>query len=182
MKRGLHGLWALATAVAAIGLLWLTTGGIAQEKEKTAKPADAAVARARKQALMLDDLYKTAIVLITEHYVKEDSDLAAGSAFQALFKAMKDKGYHEVRLLDATGEPYEAKNAPSDEFEKAAIAALKGGAATHEQVIEKDGQRYLRLATPIPVVMKKCTLCHEHYAKAKPGEPIGALGYTLKVE
>jgi hypothetical protein len=166
---------------AIIGGLWLLSGGVAQEKA-AGKPADPAVERTRKQVLMLDDLYKSAIVLITEHYVEEDSDLAAGSAFQALFKAMKDKGYHEVRLLDATGEPYEAKNAPSDEFEKAAIAALKKGATTHEEVVEKDGQRFLRLATPIPVVMKKCVLCHEQYAKAKPGEPIGALGYTIKVE
>ena len=49
-----------------------------------ADPApDAAVARARKQAQMLDDLYKTAIVLITENYVEEDSDLAAGDALAA---------------------------------------------------------------------------------------------------
>jgi hypothetical protein len=176
MRGGIRG-WIVAALVAGVVGLGLAQVSVAQEK-----PSDAAVARARKQVMMLDDLYKSAIVLITTHYVEEDSDLAAGAAFQALFKAMKDKGHHEVRLLDATGEPYEAKNAPSDEFEKAAIAALKGGAKTHEQVVEKDGQRYLRVATPIPVVMKKCTLCHEQYAKAKPGEPIGALGYTIKVE
>jgi hypothetical protein len=186
MKGGWQ-VWCVAMALAAaVGGLWPAPGSVAQEKaaqEKAAqKPADPAVERARKQVQMLDDLYKTAIVLITEHYVEEDSDLAAGSAFQALFKAMKDKGYHEVRLLDATGEPYEAKNAPSDDFEKAAIAALKSGAKGHEQIVEKNGQRYLRVATPIPVVMKKCVLCHEQYAKAKPGEAIGALGYTIKVE
>jgi hypothetical protein len=38
------------------------------------------------------------------------------------------------------------------------------------------------LATPIPVVLKKCTLCHPAYEKAKPGEPIGALGYTIAIE
>src|SRR3954470_5827547 len=86
---------------------------------------DAAVARTRKQVLMLDDLYKTAIVLITEHYVDESSDLAAGAAFQKLFEAMKAKGHHEVRLLDGTGEPYNEKNAPRDAFEKDAIKALK---------------------------------------------------------
>jgi hypothetical protein len=181
--RGLLG----AIAVAAIAATaWFASGTAAQEKP-AAKPAakltdDPALARARKQVQMLDDLYKSTIVMITENYVTEESDLAAGSAFQKIFKTMKDKGYHEVRLLDATGEPYEAKNKPSDDFEKAAVAALKQGAATHEQVVEKDGHRYLRVATPIHVVMKKCTLCHEHYAKAKPGEPIGALGYMIEVE
>ena len=44
------------------------------------------------------------------------------------------------------------------------------------------GQVDLQMATPIPVVMKKCTLCHPAYEKAKAGEPIGALGYTIPVE
>jgi len=168
----------LAVALALGAGAWWSAPSLAQGK----KADDPAVARARKQVQMLDDLYKTAIVLVTENYVKEDSDLAAGSAFQALFKAMKDKGYHEVRLLDATGEPYNEKNKPQDDFEKAAIKALKGGAATHEEVVQRDGNRYLRVATPIPVVMKKCTMCHEVYNKAKPGEPIGALGYTIRIE
>ncbi|MDX1946433.1 MAG: DUF3365 domain-containing protein, partial [Pirellulaceae bacterium] len=145
-------------------------------------PTDPALGRARKQAEMLDTLYKTAIVLITENYVDEKSDLAAGDAFQALFKTMKDKGYHEVRLLDATGEPYDKDNLPKDDFEKAAIAALKSGSATHEQVVERAGQRFLRVATPVPVVMKKCVMCHANYEGVPAGQPIGALGYTIPIE
>src|SRR5262245_28024895 len=80
----------------------LLSGLSAQEK----KSEDAAVTRTRKQVQMLDDLYKNAIVLITENYVDESSDLAAGAAFQKLFDAMRKKGYHDVRLLDATGDPY----------------------------------------------------------------------------
>src|SRR5687768_4633159 len=95
MKRGWRGWCAMAALAAMIGGLCLLSGSVAQEK--AAGKVDPAVERTRKQVLMLDDLYKSAIVLITEHYVEEDSDLAAGSAFQALFKAMKDKGYHEVR-------------------------------------------------------------------------------------
>jgi len=34
---------------------------------------NAAVARTRQQVLMLDDLYKTAVVAITEHYVNDPS-------------------------------------------------------------------------------------------------------------
>ncbi|MCA9055798.1 MAG: hypothetical protein KDA75_18305, partial [Planctomycetaceae bacterium] len=120
-----------------------------------AKKTDPALDRARRQVQMLDDLYKSAIVLITENYVTETSDLAAGDAFQALFKVMKDKGYHEVRLLDATGNPYDDDNSPRDEFEKQAIKAMKSGQPGYEQIIEQDGQRYLRSATPVPVVMKK---------------------------
>jgi hypothetical protein len=146
------------------------------------KADDAAVARTRKQVMMLDDLYKSAIVLVTENYVDESSDLAAGSAFQKLFEAMRKKGHHDVRLLDATGQPYNEKNLPRDEFEKAAIAALKAGKPTYEQVVASGDKRYLKIATPIPVVMQKCTLCHPAYEKAATGAPIGALGYTIVIE
>jgi hypothetical protein len=168
-------LMAVAGSMLGLGLLFSARGD-----DKDA--ADPAVARTRKQVMMLDDLYKTAIVLITEHYVDESSDLAAGAAFQKLFAAMKAKGHHEVRLLDATGQPYNEKNAPRDEFEKAAIAALKGGKPTYEQIVQTGGKRYLKLATPVPVVMKKCTLCHPAYEKAPAGQAIGALGYTIPVE
>src|SRR5262245_17112379 len=131
------------TGLVGAGLVAIATGwgvwvaATAQEK----KPEDAAVVRTRKQVQMLDDLYKNAIVLITENYVQEDSDLAAGAAFQKLFEVMRKKGYHDVRLLDATGQPYNEKNLPRDEFEKAAIAALKGGKPTHEQISEQGGKR-----------------------------------------
>ena len=53
---------------------------------------NAAVARTRQQVLMLDDLYKTAVVAITEHYVNDPSTLSAASAAKVLFAAMKAKG------------------------------------------------------------------------------------------
>jgi hypothetical protein len=162
---------------AAIGV------GIALAADTTpAAPKDPQLEHARQTVRMLDDLYKTAVVLITENYVNEESDLAAGSAAKALFAAMKDKKWHEVRLLDATGEPYEAANAPRDDFEKKAVAQLKKGGQYVEEVVERDGKRYLRAATPVPVVLKKCVMCHENYKTAKPGEAIGALAYTLPIQ
>jgi len=146
------------------------------------KVDEAALARTRKKVQMIDDMQKTAIVLITQHYVKEDSDLPAGAAFIALFDAMKKKGWYESRLLDATGEPYEKKNVAKDDFEKKAIAELKAGKPYYDEVISKEGKPYLRAATIIPVVLQKCTMCHENYKKAKPGEAIGAIGYTIAIE
>lgn len=143
---------------------------------------DAALERTRKQVRMLDDIYKTAVVLITSHYVTEDSDLPAGAAAKALFAAIKEKGWHEVRLIDATGEPLDDENSPQDDFEKQAIGQLKAGKAWHEAEVSKDGQRFLRVATPIPVVLEKCIMCHDNYNDVKKGEPIGALGYTVPIE
>jgi hypothetical protein len=159
-------------------LPWLAL--TAQEKDSKGDPA---VERTRKQVKMLDDLYKTAVVLITENYVKSETDVAAGMAANALFDAMRKKNHHDVRLLDATGNPYDDANVARDDFEKHAIKVLKEGKETYvERVETTDGTRYLRAATAIPVVLEKCTMCHPHFKDAKPGQAIGALSYKLKIE
>ncbi len=170
----------LATALVLIGAAW--TLDASRLGAADANPSDPALARTRKLVQMLDDLYKNAIVLITTHYVNEKSDLPAGEAFKALFATMREKGWHEVRLLDATGDPIVDDNLPQDDFERDAIRAIKSGKPYYERVVTRDGQPYLRAATAIPVVMTKCTLCHENYKQAQKGEAIEALGYTLKIE
>lgn len=171
-------IWA-AMGLAALSVSW---GWATAEDKPSEAASDPAVQRTRKQALMLDDLYKTAVVLITENYVNKETDLSAGSAAVALFDAMKKKGHHEVRLLDATGAPYKEDNVAKDDFEREAIKRLKAGQATYERVEKRDGGRVLRMATGVPVVLEKCVMCHEHYKNVKKGEPIGALSYTLKIE
>ncbi len=146
------------------------------------KQDDAALQRTRKQVKMLDGIYKNAIVLVTTHYVTEKTDVPAGVAFKKLFEVAKKEGWHEVRLLDATGDPYEASNAPNDDFEKEAIRKLVAGETYVEREIERDGKRYLRAATAIPVVMEKCIMCHDNYANVPKGKAIGALGYTIAIE
>lgn len=167
----------LPLVAVAVVCLFLSSAGSAEKEEK-----DPAVERTRKTVRMLDDIYKTAVVLITEHYVNDEDDLPAGTAAIALFDAINKKGWHEVRLLDATGEPYDDKNVARDAFDRDAIKQLKGGKSFVDQVEKKDGKRYLRAATPIPVVMKKCVMCHENYADVKKGEPIGLLSYTIEIE
>jgi hypothetical protein len=165
----------LSLIVVLVGVSLLPGQGGQDEKP------NAALERTRKQTKMLDDLYKTAIVLITEHYVKGEAPPAI-IAGKLLWKEMKAKGHHEVRLVDATGEPIEASNAPADEFEKTAIKAILGGKASVDRVVEKEGKSYLRTATIVPVVMAKCVACHPHYEKVPKGQAIGALFYTLPIE
>lgn len=130
----------------------------------------------------MDDIYKTAVVLITDKYVHEEDDFPAGGAAVALFDAIKKKGWHEVRILDATGEPYDDANVARDKFDKQAIKALKGGKSYVDKVEKVDGKRVLRAATPIPVVMKKCVMCHPQKADAKKNEPIGILSYSIPLD
>ncbi|MEE3367747.1 MAG: DUF3365 domain-containing protein [Planctomycetota bacterium] len=165
------------------GLLWITLASPRSVSgDKGAKPSKTAVDRSRKTVKMLDDIYKTTVVLVTTHYVNDDDDLPAGTAAKALFAAIKKKGWHEVRLLDVTGEPYSDDNVASDDFDKQAVKQIKFGRPYVEQVVSRDGKSYLRAATSIPVVLKKCTMCHENYKNAKPGEAIGLLSYTIPIE
>jgi len=163
--------------------LWLLMIGVLTAGMCAGADEDkAALERTRKTVRMLDDIYKTAVVLITEHYVNDDDDLPAGSAAIALFDAIKKKGWHEVRLIDVSGEPYDDDNVAKDDFEKQAVEKLRAGEAYFDRVQQRDGGAVLRAATPIPVVMKKCTMCHENYNHAKPGQAIGALSYTIRIE
>ncbi len=140
----------------------------------------ASVDRTRKHILMLDDLYKTAVVAITEHYVNDPSTLSAASASKALFAAMKQKGWHEARLLGFTDVLFNAnENAPRDEFENNAKQALLGGAASYEELASNGDKKYLRMATAVPVVMEKCIMCHADF-KDKKGA-IGAIAYTVEL-
>jgi hypothetical protein len=173
MRKLMFGLMLTAVGLITANLFGATPNGVGD------RPAeDPAIERARRETRMLDELYKNAIVLITKHYVDESSDLPAGSAFQALFKTMKDAGWHEVRLLDGLGEPINDENIPRAGFEKTAIEAVLAGKSSYEQVENRDGKRVLRTVTSLPMVMEKCTMCHSNYEGKK---VVGGLGYTVPV-
>jgi hypothetical protein len=146
------------------------------------KVDEAALKRARKQVRMLDDIYKTAIVLITDKYVKTKKDYPAGRAAIRWLNDIAKKGHPEARLIDVSGEPYAAANVAKDDFEKDGVKQLKGGKDYFERVVQKGGKPYLRAMTAVPVVMERCILCHENYREAKKGAAVGAIAYTVPIE
>lgn len=179
----------LATVCVALLAAVMVTVGIGQEAAETpaspdqvAAPDPAAVERTRKIVRMLDAIYKNAVVLITDKYVHDTDDFPAGSAAVLLFERVSETGSHKVRLLDATGEPYEPKNVARDDFERQGIERLKEGADYYEEVVREDGRPQLRAITPVPVVMQKCVMCHAHYADVAEGQPVGAISYIVPIE
>lgn len=147
------------------------------------KPVDeAALERAKSKVQLLDNIFKQTVVLITDKYVNDESDFAAGSAAVLLFKKISNSGPNKVRLIDATGMPYEDANVAKDEFEREGIKRLIAGDAMFDKVEKVEGKYYLRTVTAVPVVMKKCIMCHEHYADVKAGQAIGAISYTTPIE
>jgi hypothetical protein len=146
------------------------------------KPDPAAVERSRKTVRMLDDIYKSAIVLITDKYVQDENAYPAGRAAIKWFSEISQKGSHKVQIIDATGDPVGRSNVAKDDFDKEGIKQLLAGKDYYDQIVEKEGKSYLRAITPVPVVMEKCTMCHENYKKVKKGAPVGALTYTVPIE
>lgn len=171
----------LVAAAACIGAVLFVTKLRPSDADEAAEK-DAKLERTRREVRMLDDIYKGGIVTITQHYVNDEQTIPAGTAFKKLFQAAEAKGWHRVRLLDATGSPLNDENVAEDAFEKNAVKQLRAGKPWIETVELREGTRHLRVATPIPVVFAKCVMCHDNYEDVADGRAIGALSYTVPVD
>ncbi|QEL13688.1 c-type heme family protein [Limnoglobus roseus] len=164
--------------IGAAGVLAVAVLGIHTTAADKKEPDKAALERTREQVQMLDDLYKTAVVSVTAHYGDKQAAKPAIFVANDVFAAMKKKGYHTARLVDATGDPKSDANIAKTEFEKKAIQAIKGGKSTYEEVGEADGKPVLRTATIVPAVMKACAKCHG----VKENDLLGAIVYELPIK
>jgi hypothetical protein len=168
---------ALAVAGLSAGAVLLVRGGPARAADKPA-PSKEAVGRARETVRLLDDLYKGYVVNITETYVKAREVKPAATVTKKVFKQMAEKGHHDGRLIDASGEPVNRANLPRTDFEKRAVARMRAGESYYDEVGEKDGKPVLRAATRVPVVMKACIDCHPG---KKEGDLLGAIVFELPI-
>jgi hypothetical protein len=173
----LCGVVAVTGAVLLSGSRGPGAADAAEQAPKTG-PDKEAVERTREQVKMLDDLYKTAIVGMTKTYVHQQLDTPAAIVAAEVFDAMKKKGHHAARLVDASGKPKSKTNLPDTDFEKKAVKVIKGGKAYYDEVGEKDGKPVLRAATVVPAVMKTCATCHG----VKEGTLLGAVVYELPIK
>lgn len=164
----------VAFSVCIAGLL----GSTGTQQAQAADPDPAALTRAKEQAKMLDDLYKTAVVGMTKTYVNQQGDTPAATVAKELFVAMHKAGHHHARLVDATGNPKDDENLPKTKFEKAAVKALLDGKATLDEVGETEGKQVYRYATQVPALMKQCASCHG----VKEGTLLGVLVYEVPIK
>lgn len=168
----------LAPALLAVAGVVLTMAGLPIQADEKKGLDPAAVARTREQIKMLDDLYKTAVVGITNVYVEKQSDTPAAAVAKELFAAMHKKGWHNARLVDATGKPKNKENLPKTDFEKKGAEEIKNGKAYYEELGEKEGKPVMRVATVVPSVLKQCAICHG----GKEGRVLGAIIYELPIK
>jgi Protein of unknown function (DUF3365) len=141
-----------------------------------------ALAQARATVKMLDDVYKTAIVVFTDKFVTEEGDVPAGAFAVPWMEEISKHGTHKVRLIDVAGEPIDEKNTAKSDFEKAAVEKIKAGESYVEATATVDGKQVLQAATSVPVVMEKCVMCHPNYEKVPKGQSIGAITYEFPLK
>jgi uncharacterized protein DUF3365 len=179
MKRSPRFVVLTTLSLACLGLVLskepAAAPALAEEKNG---PSPAALERARESVKMLDDLYKTAVVSITNKYVEQQSDTPAAAIAKEVFEAMHKKGWHHARLVDATGKPRNKANLPKTDFEKKGAAAMKEGKGYIDEIGETNGVFVLRAATVVPAVLSQCTICHG----GKQGRVLGAIIYELPIK
>jgi hypothetical protein len=178
MKTRLGSLYLAGAAGLAAALVVSGPPAESISAKEPSKPDAAAVERARDEVKKLDDLYKTAVVGITKTYVEQQADVPAATVAKAVFAAMHEKGYHDARLIDATGRPKNKKNVAETDFEKKAVAAMKDGKTYVEEVAEKDGKPVFRAGTVVPAVMSQCAVCHG----GKEGRLLGVIVYEVPIK
>jgi len=169
----------LTCVAMSLGILFATSLSGGEKAPAAAESARLDPEQARREVRMLDDLYKTSIVLINDTFVTDGNGLSAGEAGREIFAAMRKKGWHDARLLDATGKPRNDDNVARDAFEKRAIEKIAKGQAYYDEVVSEGADRYLRAATVVPVVNDKCILCHPG---TKVGDVLGAIGYKIRLK
>jgi hypothetical protein len=184
MRKQLGG-WAslsaggIAAAVAAALVLVPASGRYLRADEPESKAAAAAKSepaldRARDQAKMLDELYKNAVVSITNKY---DGPPAIKVA-KDVFGAMEKSGWHKAKLVDASDAPQNEANLPQTGFEKRAAKVIKSGQPYYEEVTGQGAERTLHVATIVPAVTQKCASCHG----VKQGDLLGFIRYEIPVK
>ena len=138
-----------------------------------------AVKRARQTVKILDEMYKTFIVLITEEYVKDETMFSALTVSKKVFEKMNTKEWYKAKLLDATGDPHNPENSPRTKFERDAIKAFIDGNSFYEKVEKVDGKYYFQAATSVSIVTDGCTICHP---ANKHGDLLGGISYTFPLD
>ncbi len=138
-----------------------------------------AVKRARQTVKMLDEMYKSFIILITDEYVKDNTMFSALTVSKKVFEKMGARGWYKARLLDATGTPHNPENTPKTKFERDAVESFIYGNSFYEKVEKAGGEYYYNAATSLSIVTDGCTICHPDN---KRGDLLGGISYTIPLD
>ena len=144
----------MRTVVAAVCLLLLV---VCVSRARTEEPSRSVVVQqARRQAEILHDTLHSTLQVVHHRYYREDEGLLLpAAALREIFADVEKRQKIELHWLAVEGEVMNTDHRARDEFEQAAVAALKADRPFHEEVTEKAYRR----AGPI-TLKNECLKCH----------------------
>lgn len=119
-------------------------------------PATLSVEQARRQAEILHDTLHSTLQVVHHRYYREDEGLLLpAAALREIFADVEKRQKIELHWLAVEGEVMNTDHRARDDFEQAAVTALKADRPFHEEVTEKAYRR----AGPI-TLRNECLKCH----------------------
>lgn len=132
------------------------SGESVREPETDRIPAPTSVAEARSRARLLHESIHGVLQVMHRDFFDEDNAHAIPSAsLEDVFHELSESFDVRMKWLIVDTDVVNVDHKPSDEFERAAVAALKNGDQRYEMV---DSDRY-RFAGPIRLA-SQCLKCH----------------------
>jgi len=140
-------------------LLSATGGLLATGDESTDAPervSRVSLNAQRAQATILHEAMHAALRVTHDRYYREDEGLMIpAAAMKEVFADLKKRQNLTLRWLVVDGQAMNTDHEAQNDFEKAAVAALKSGKSSYEQV---QGAAYRRVA---PITLSNhCLKCH----------------------
>ena len=112
--------------------------------------------QARRQAEILHDTLHTTLQVVHHRYYREDEGLLLpAAALREIFVDIEKRQKIELHWLAVEGEVMNTDHRARDDFEQAAVVALKADRPFHEELTEKTYRR----AGPI-TLKNECLKCH----------------------
>ena len=129
-------------------------------------PSEAAVAAAREQAKLLQEVYTTTLEVMHQHYFRRDGSVLPARALEDVFAGMAKLSGSNANWIAVNTKAMNIDHEPTTSFEKKAAAELGAGKEVYEVVTE----RMYRRATAIPL-HANCVGCHTKMFSDPPKTP-----------
>ena len=138
-------------AIASFSVAWTD-----EPPPAVSKPAAPTVDQARRQAEILNDTLCATLQIVHHRYYREDEGLPLPAAvFKDVFAEIELQQGIKLRWLAVEGQVMNTDHNPQDEFEHAAVKALKAGQPAYEQTTSDTYRR----AGPVTLT-NVCLKCH----------------------
>lgn len=156
---------------AALSLLELRAEAPPSEAESDAIPAPTSVVEARARARLLhESIHGTLQIVHRDFFMEDESHSIPSASLEDMFAELSKSYQVELKWLVVETDIVNVDHQAVDDFEKAAVAALKDGQPRFEAV---EDERY-RFAGPIRLA-SQCLKCHVQHRTSTADRTAGLL-------